>query len=86
MTARMQSPRVVPLRDGRLEDHVVIEGAYIVLGPNDGLIASHSDRTAAVHAGMGKLNHGFELVTLYCGIPAGNDAHRVAVEVLGSAV
>jgi 4-carboxymuconolactone decarboxylase len=25
------------------------------------------------------------LVTLYCGIPAGNDAHRAAVEVLGAA-
>jgi 4-carboxymuconolactone decarboxylase len=24
------------------------------------------------------------LVTLYCGIPAGNDAHRAAIEVLGS--
>ena len=24
------------------------------------------------------------LVTLYCGIPAGNDAHRAAVEVLGA--
>ena len=25
------------------------------------------------------------LVTLYCGIPAGNDAHRAAVEILGAA-
>jgi 4-carboxymuconolactone decarboxylase len=25
------------------------------------------------------------LVTLYCGIPAGNDAHRAAIEVLGAA-
>jgi 4-carboxymuconolactone decarboxylase len=25
------------------------------------------------------------LVALYCGIPAGNDAHRIAVEVLGGA-
>ena len=55
------------VRDARIGRHRVRKGEYIVLGPNDGLIASDSDRTAAVRAGVAKLNHGFELLTLYRG-------------------
>jgi dihydroxyacetone kinase-like predicted kinase len=38
-----------------------------VLGPNDGLVATDSDRTVAIRSGIGLLKHGFELLTLYRG-------------------
>jgi hypothetical protein len=45
----------------------VRSGDYIVLGPNDGLVAADTDRTAAIRNGIGELKAGFELLTLYRG-------------------
>ncbi len=55
------------VRDARMGRHKVHRGDYIVLGPNDGLVAAHADRTAAIRSGIGELKSGFELLTLYRG-------------------
>jgi DAK2 domain fusion protein YloV len=55
------------VRDARMGRHRVHRGDYIVLGPNDGLVAAHTDRTAAIRSGVGLLKSGFELLTLYRG-------------------
>ena len=60
-------PVTAAVRDARMGRRKVRRGDYIVLGPSDGLVASDRDRTAAVLAAVGKLKHGFELLTLYRG-------------------
>jgi DAK2 domain fusion protein YloV len=55
------------VRDARMGRHKVRRGDYIVLGPNDGLVAAAADRTAAIRSGIGVLKGGFELLTLYRG-------------------
>lgn len=55
------------VRDARMGRHRVHRGDYIVLGPNDGLVAADADRTAAIRSGIGLLKAGFELLTLYRG-------------------
>jgi len=55
------------VRDARIGRQKVHRGDYIVLGPNDGLIAADADRTVAVRSGIGSLKKGYELVTLYRG-------------------
>jgi DAK2 domain fusion protein YloV len=55
------------VRDARIGRRRVHRGDYIVLGPSDGLIATDSDLTQAVKAGVATLNGGFELLTLYRG-------------------
>jgi DAK2 domain fusion protein YloV len=55
------------VRDARMGRHKVHRGDYIVLGPTDGLVAAHADRTAAIRTGIGLLKNGFELLTLYRG-------------------
>jgi DAK2 domain fusion protein YloV len=55
------------VRDARMGRHKVRRGDYIVLGPNDGLVAAAADRTAAIRSGVGLLKSGFELLTLYRG-------------------
>jgi hypothetical protein len=55
------------VRDARMGRHKVHRGDYIVLGPNDGLVAAHADRTAAIRSGISELKSGFELLTLYRG-------------------
>ena len=57
----------VAVRDARIGRRKVRRGNYIVLGPNDGLVAVDTDRTAAIRSGIGRLNGGYELVTLYRG-------------------
>jgi DAK2 domain fusion protein YloV len=55
------------VRDARIGRRKVNRGSYIVLGPNDGLVATDSDRTVAIRSGIGLLKHRFELLTLYRG-------------------
>jgi DAK2 domain fusion protein YloV len=55
------------IRDARMGRHKVHRGDYIVLGPSDGLVAAHADRTTAIRSGIGLLKSGFELLTLYRG-------------------
>jgi len=56
------------VRDARIGRHKVKKGQYIVLGPNDGLVAADADRMAALRSGIKTLNHGYELLTLYRGL------------------
>ncbi|MDL2334867.1 MAG: DAK2 domain-containing protein [Chloroflexota bacterium] len=55
------------VRDARIGRRKVQRGNYIVLGPNDGLVAADSDRTSAIRSGIGLLKNGYELLTLYRG-------------------
>jgi hypothetical protein len=57
----------VAVRDARIGRRKVRRGNYIVLGPNDGLVAADTDRTAAIRSGIGLLKGGYELLTLYRG-------------------
>jgi DAK2 domain fusion protein YloV len=57
----------VAVRDARMGRRKVRSGDYIVLGPSDGLVATDTDRTAAIRRGIGELKSGFELLTLYRG-------------------
>lgn len=57
----------VAVRDARIGRRKVRRGEYIVLGPNDGLVAVDPERTAAVRSGIGRLKPGYELLTLYRG-------------------
>jgi hypothetical protein len=58
-------------RDARIGDKKVKKGHTIALGPDDGLLAVHKDRLHAALAAIGRLQPGFELVTLYHGEGAG---------------
>jgi len=65
---RIQTLQVTAaVRDARMGRRRVKHGDYIVLGPNEGLVASDHDVIAAVIAAVGTLKPGFELVTLYRG-------------------
>jgi hypothetical protein len=55
------------VRDARIGRRKVHHGDYIVLGPNDGLVAADADRTAAIRSAIGALKKGYELLTLYRG-------------------
>ena len=67
-THAVQSLQItLAVRDARLGRTKVHRGDYLVLGPNDGLLAANADRTAAVRAGIAKLKKGFELLTIYRG-------------------
>jgi dihydroxyacetone kinase-like predicted kinase len=55
------------VRDARMGRHKIQRGDYLVLGPNDGLVASHADRTSAVRSAVRSLGNGYELLTLYRG-------------------
>jgi fatty acid kinase len=72
---RVQTFQVtVAVRDARIGRHRVHHGEYIALGPNDGLLAADRDRTKAIHAALGKLKPGFELLTIYRGRDVDGDA------------
>lgn len=72
---RVQTFQVtVAVRDARMGRHRVRHGEYIVLGPNDGLLASDRDRTAAVRAALRKLKPGCELLTIYRGRDVDDEA------------
>jgi dihydroxyacetone kinase-like predicted kinase len=55
------------VRDAKVGGHKVRKGHTIVLGPDDGLVASDADRLTAVLAGVATLRPGFELLTVYYG-------------------
>ena len=55
------------VRDATIGGRAVKVGQWIVLDPDDGLIAVDDDATAAVLAGVAALTPGFELVTVYYG-------------------
>jgi len=57
----------VAVRDARMGRHRVHKGEFIALGPTEGLLASDTDRSAAVMAGVRKFKPGFELMTIYRG-------------------
>ncbi|HYI23071.1 MAG TPA: DAK2 domain-containing protein [Candidatus Limnocylindrales bacterium] len=65
---RIQSMQVaVAVRHARVGRRRVRHGDFIVLGPSDGLMATDSDRTAAVLAAAHRLKPGYELMTVYRG-------------------
>jgi dihydroxyacetone kinase-like predicted kinase len=55
------------VRDATIGGRKVREGQTIVLDPDDGLVAVDDDPTAAVLGGVGALQPGFELLTVYYG-------------------
>lgn len=69
-------------RDARIGDKKVKKGHAIALGPDDGLLAVHKDRLHAALAAIGRLQPGFELVTLY----HGEGADRAEAEALARRV
>ena len=68
----------IAVRDARMGRRAVRRGEYIVLDPDDGLVAVHPERTAAVVAAMRALRPGFELVTIYRGLDVD---HRAAEDL-----
>ncbi|MFL5652439.1 MAG: DAK2 domain-containing protein [Chloroflexota bacterium] len=55
------------VRDATISGRKVKRGGTIVLDPDDGLVASGSDRDAAILAGVAAMTPGFELLTLFYG-------------------
>jgi DAK2 domain fusion protein YloV len=55
------------VRDARIGRRRVHRGEYIVLGPNDGIVAADTDRVGAMRTALEKFDHGYELLTLYRG-------------------
>ena len=55
------------VRDARIGGRKVRKGHAIVLDPDDGLVATDSNRRDAVLAGVATLRPGFELLTVYYG-------------------
>jgi len=68
----------VAVRDARIGRKKVKRGSYIVLGPNDALLASDVDRTVAIRLAIKLLEPGFELLTVY----RGRDVDHAAAETL----
>ncbi|HUR17119.1 MAG TPA: DAK2 domain-containing protein [Candidatus Limnocylindrales bacterium] len=65
---RIQTLQVTAaVRDASIGRHKVRRHDYMVLGPDDGLVAVDADRTRAVLAAIKKLQIGFELLTIYRG-------------------
>ena len=58
------------VRDARIGRKKVKKGQTIVLDPDDGLVASGSDVEPTVLEAVGRLQPGFELVTIYYGADA----------------
>ena len=68
VSRRVQTLQVTAaVRDARIGRHKVKRDEFIVLGPDDGLVAFDRDRTTAVIAAVQKLKPGFELLTIYRG-------------------
>jgi DAK2 domain fusion protein YloV len=55
------------VRDAHIGSKKVKRGQTIALDPDDGLVAVHNDRDACVLAAVGRLEPGFELVTVFYG-------------------
>jgi len=67
------------VRDAKVDGRRVRSGEFIVLGPDDCLLAADRDLDRAVRAAVAALRPGFELVTLYYGDGADLDeAERIA--------
>lgn len=56
------------VRDARFSGRTVRVGETLVLDPDEGLVASGDDRLETTLAGLGSLEPGFELISLYTGI------------------
>jgi dihydroxyacetone kinase-like predicted kinase len=67
------------VRDAEIGNRTVTKGQVIVLNPDDGLVAVDGDEARAVIAGIGALNPGYELLTIYYG----DGADLAAAEALG---
>jgi len=72
------------VRDARIGRRKVHRGNYIVLGPNDGLVAADTDRTTAIRYGIGLLKGGYELLTLYRGRDVDHAAGQQLRDALAS--
>lgn len=70
------------VRDARVGRKRIKRGEYIVLGPDDGIVATAAERTAALRSGIRTLDHGYELVTLYRGL----DVDHAAAQSLRDAL
>jgi DAK2 domain fusion protein YloV len=70
-------------RDAKVSGRRVKRGQTIVLDPDEGLVAVHRERTAAILAALATLRPGFELVNLLYGEGADlPEAEAVAAKVL----
>jgi DAK2 domain fusion protein YloV len=79
------------VRDARIGRRKVKKGQTIVLDPDDGLVASGSEVEPTVLEAVGRLQPGFELVTIYYGADANLGeaealAHRVGEATNGAEV
>ena len=74
------------VRDATIGGRKVKRGQTIALGPDDGLIASDSDREKAVLAAVKALAPGFELLTLFYGDGADLDEAETMARRIGATV
>jgi uncharacterized protein len=90
--ARMKAARdsiqtmmvTVAVRDARIGRRKVKQGQHIALNSQEGLLAADTDRDRAVLAALGKLEPGFELVTLYYGEDASRDGAQALAELISA--
>jgi hypothetical protein len=74
------------VRDATVSGRKVRQGQTIVLDPDDGLLAVDGDTQRAVLTGLGRLDPGYGLVTIYYGEDATlDDAETIALKVRESA-
>jgi DAK2 domain fusion protein YloV len=74
------------VRDATIGGRKVKHGHTIALGPDDGLVATDSDREKAVLAAINGLTPGFELLTLFYGDGADLDEAEGMARRIGSTV
>jgi uncharacterized protein len=74
------------VRDATIGGRKVKRGHTIALGPDDGLVASDSDREKAVLAAVRALTPGFELLTLFYGDGADLDEAEGMARRIGSSL
>jgi hypothetical protein len=74
------------VRDATIGGRKVKHGHTIALGPDDGLVATDSDREKAVLAAIGALTPGFELLTLFYGDGADLDEAEGMARRIGATV
>ena len=74
------------VRDATIGRRKVKRGHTMALGPDDGLVASDSDREKAVLAAVKSLASGFELLTLFYGDGADLDEAEGMARRIGSAL
>jgi hypothetical protein len=74
------------VRDATIGDRKVRKGQTIVLDPDDGLVAVDADPDRAVLDGIGRLQPGYELITLYYGTDASLGEAEALARQIGAAV